>query len=196
MINILNPDGRLNSNAGDYEGLTVSKARQQVVADLEEQGLLVEIEDREIDLAHSDRSKTPIEPYLANQWFVRMDELAQSAMDAVSDGRVKIRPARYAKGYHDWLAEKRDWPVSRQLWWGHQIPIWSQDCSDKATCDKLVAQLNDHAEVKADRATFTVEKHGTHSGTDTAAADGLWQPLLERAELQGNHVHEFAVSVT
>ena len=128
MINILNPDGTLNANAGPYQGLTVEAAREQVVADLEKQDLLGEVEDREIDLAHSDRSKTPIEPYLADQWFVRMDELAQSAMDAVTDGRVKIFPARYAKGYLDWLAEKRDWPVSRQLWWGHQIPIWSRTC--------------------------------------------------------------------
>src|SRR5690606_33336574 len=81
-------------------------------------------EDREIDLAHSDRSKTPIEPYLADQWFVKMDELAQSAMDAVSDGRVKIIPERYKKTYLDWLSEKRDWPVGRQLWWGHRIPVW------------------------------------------------------------------------
>ena len=86
--------------------------------------VLGEIEDREIDLAHSDRSKTPIEPYLADQWFVKMDELAQTAMDAVSDGRVKIIPDRYAKSYLDWLSEKRDWPVGRQLWWGHRIPIW------------------------------------------------------------------------
>ena len=73
--------------------------------------MLEKVEDREIELAHSDRSKTPIEPLLADQWFVRMQDLAQSAMDAVSDGRVKIFPQRYAKGYHDWLAEKRDWPI-------------------------------------------------------------------------------------
>ena len=101
------------------------KARDAVVADLEAAGLVVEIEDREIDLAHSDRSKTPIEPYLTDQWFVKMDELAQSAMDAVTDGRVRIIPERYAKGYLDWLSEKRDWPIGRQLWWGHRIPVWN-----------------------------------------------------------------------
>ncbi|MDG2381869.1 MAG: valine--tRNA ligase [Pirellulaceae bacterium] len=125
MINILNPEGTLNSNAGPYQGDKIQKARKRVIADLDELGLLGEIEDRQIDLAHSDRSKTPIEPYLADQWFVKMNQLAQSAMDAVTDDRVQIFPPRYRKGYLDWLSEKRDWPVSRQLWWGHRIPIWS-----------------------------------------------------------------------
>lgn len=126
-VNILNPDGTLNENVPEkYRGLKVLKAREAVVADLEAIELLVEIEDRDIDLAHSDRSKTPIEPYLADQWFVKMDELAQSAMDAVTDGRVQIHPDRYAKGYLDWLSEKRDWPVGRQLWWGHRIPVWTR----------------------------------------------------------------------
>lgn len=126
MINILNPDGTLNKNSGPYTGLTIAKARKQVIADLEAQNLMMEVEDRQIELAHSDRSKTPIEPYLADQWFVRMDELAQSAMDAVTSEKVKIFPPRYIKGYLDWLGEKRDWPVSRQLWWGHRIPVWSR----------------------------------------------------------------------
>ena len=125
MINILNPDGTLNENAGPYRGLAVLEARDRVVADLKRQGLLERVEDREIDLAHSDRSKTPIEPYLADQWFVRMRELAQSAMDAVRDQRVRIFPPRYATGYLDWLSEKRDWPIGRQLWWGHRIPVWT-----------------------------------------------------------------------
>ena len=95
-----------------------------MVADLEETGQLVQVEDRVIELAHSDRSKTPIEPYLADQWFIRMDEIAQPALDSVTQGAIRIVPERYAKSYLDWLGEKRDWPVSRQLWWGHQIPIW------------------------------------------------------------------------
>jgi valyl-tRNA synthetase len=132
MINILNPDGTLNENAGPYKGLTIPKSRERVVADLDKLGLVGDVEDREIELPHSDRSKTPIEPYLADQWFVKMGDfddgrpgLAQIAMDAVTSGRVKIVPERYAKSYLDWLSEKRDWPVSRQLWWGHRIPVWT-----------------------------------------------------------------------
>jgi valyl-tRNA synthetase len=123
LVNILNPDGTLNDAAGKYKGLRIMQAREKVVADLDALSLVGDIEDREIELPHSDRSKTPIEPYLADQWFVKMDQLAQSAMDAVSDGRVKIYPERYAKSYLDWLGEKRDWPVSRQLWWGHRVPV-------------------------------------------------------------------------
>ncbi|MEN6406675.1 MAG: valine--tRNA ligase [Thermoguttaceae bacterium] len=143
-INILNPDGTLNEQVPQkYRGMTVKKSREAVVADLEAAGLLVEIEDREIELAHSDRSKTPIEPYLADQWFIRMDELAQSAMDAVTDGRVKIAPDRYAKSYLDWLSEKRDWPIGRQLWWGHQIPVWYCKTATEADLQRAFADRND-----------------------------------------------------
>jgi len=124
MVNILNPDGTLNENAGPYCGQPVLEARRKVVADLEKLGLVAKVEDRAIDLAHSDRSKTPIEPLLTDQWFVKMDRLAQMAMDAVTEGRITIIPERYAKSYLDWLGEKRDWCIGRHLWWGHQIPIW------------------------------------------------------------------------
>ena len=142
MINILNPDGTINAEGAKYEGLTIPKARKAVVADLDELGLLGDVEDRDIELPHSDRSKTPIEPYLADQWFVAMDQLAQSAMDAVTDQRVEIFPPRYRKGYLDWLGEKRDWPVSRQLWWGHRIPIWSAVGLTADQVEQLEAKLS------------------------------------------------------
>lgn len=143
MVNILNLNGTLNENAGAYQGLKIMKARERVVEDLEKLGLVESVEDRLIDLAHSDRSKAPIEPLLTDQWFVRMERLAQTAMDAVIDGRVKIIPGRYAKGYIDWLSEKRDWPISRQLWWGHRIPVWHKvrpskgDYEQRVLIDKL-----------------------------------------------------------
>ena len=154
--NIMNPDGTLNDSVpSEYRGMSMKQARTQVLHDLEAKGFFnpeTDCEDREIEMPFSDRSKTPIEPFLADQWFVMMGEhvrhkrvqeegkatriiettepgLAQSAMDAVIDGRVKIVPERYAKTYLDWLSEKRDWPVGRQLWWGHRIPVWSLDMS-------------------------------------------------------------------
>ncbi len=132
QINLLNPDGTYNENAGVYAGLDRRVVRKRVVADLESQGLLVKVEPYATRLNYSDRSKTPIEPYLSDQWFVRMGDdddgkpgLAQIAMDAVTSGRIKIHPERYAKSYLDWLGEKRDWCISRQLWWGHRIPVWT-----------------------------------------------------------------------
>ncbi len=141
MVNIMNRDGTLNAEAGKYEGLTMKQARKKVVDDLEALGLLDQVEDREIELPQSDRSKTPIEPFLADQWFVKMDQLAQSAMDAVEDARIQIFPERYEKGYLDWLSEKRDWPVSRQLWWGHQIPVWSMACESKSEVEAILQKI-------------------------------------------------------
>ena len=106
MISIMNMDGTLNANVGvaasEFVGLTMSQGRELVVATMDTLGFLGRVEERRIELKHSDRSKTPIEPFLADQWFVAMDRLAQSAIDAVQDGRVKIYPERYATGYVDW----------------------------------------------------------------------------------------------
>jgi valyl-tRNA synthetase len=158
MINIMNPDGTINAEGGKYQGLTMKVARQQVVADLDELGLLGDIEDREVDLPISDRSKFPIEPYLADQWFVKMDTLAESAMTLVEDEEVKIFPERYRKGYLDWLSEKRDWPVSRQLWWGHQIPIWSLADLDAAKRDSTVQQIEQIIGQAKDKVSYQIEE--------------------------------------
>src|SRR5580658_4985807 len=126
LINILNPDGTINAAGGKYAKMKREAARKKVVEDLTALGLLAKEEPYETQIGHSDRSKTPVEPYLSDQWFVKMAPLAEPALQVVRDGTIKFFPERHAQQYLAWLGEKRDWPISRQLWWGHRIPVWTR----------------------------------------------------------------------
>jgi valyl-tRNA synthetase len=203
-LNILNPDGTINDAGGEYAGLDRYKAREAVIKKMEEIGQYIGKEDRVIPLKYSDRSKTPIEPYLSDQWFVRMGDrtdgrpgLAQLAIDAVTSGRVKFFPERYAKTYLDWLGEKRDWCISRQLWWGHRIAVWSNSYDNghvyrrdlekvtalsKSDRDGITIHANDesmviHVCLKTDQHTDTLTGYGfTQSDDvlDTWFSSALW----------------------
>jgi len=129
LVNIMNPDATMNENAGPYKGWERFACRDKVLADLKDKNLLGKIEPYSHSVGHCGRCQTMIEPKVSLQWFVQTQPLAKAAIDAVKDGRVTILPERFAKTYFDWMENIKDWCISRQLWWGHRIPVWyCQDC--------------------------------------------------------------------
>jgi valyl-tRNA synthetase len=123
-INVMNPDGTINENGGPYEGLDRFDARDRIVEDLEDEGLLVKVEDYMMNVPISERSEAVIEPLISRQWFVEMEPLAEPAIEAVREGEIEFFPDRWANEYFRWMENIRDWCISRQLWWGHRIPVW------------------------------------------------------------------------
>ncbi len=124
FVNILNPDGTLNDNAGPYKGLDRFEARKKILADLEDRRILLETKEHLHAVGHCYRCQTIVEPYLSPQWFVHMKPLARPAIAAVREGKTEFVPKRWTKVYLDWMTNIRDWCMSRQIWWGHRIPVW------------------------------------------------------------------------
>ncbi len=130
-INIMNDDATINALGGKYAGMDRYAARKQMVADLEELGLLVKVVPHSHNVGTHDRCKTTVEPLIKPQWFVKMEDMAKPALEAVKNGELKLIPERMNKNYYNWLENIRDWCVSRQLWWGHRIPAYyCQDCGE------------------------------------------------------------------
>ncbi len=138
FIKVIDESAAMTPAAGRFSGLDRFEARKQVVAELRQLGLIEKIEPYTLSLAVCDRCKTPVEPLVSTQWFVKMKPLAKPAIDAVDDGRIQFIPANWTTTYHHWMDNIRDWCVSRQLWWGHRIPAWY--CDD---CHQLTVSRED-----------------------------------------------------
>lgn len=135
QINVMNLDGTMNAEAGKYQGMDRYDCRKQILKDLEEGGFLLKVDDHTHAVGQCYRCSTVIEPMISKQWFVKMKPLAEPAIEAVKDGRIRFVPERFTKVYLGWMENIRDWCISRQLWWGHRIPVWyCQDCGE-LICD-------------------------------------------------------------
>ena len=136
---IMNEKGYINENGGQYEGLERFEARKKIVEDLKEQGYLKEIKEHENSIGHCERCNAIIEPLISKQWFVEMESLAKPALEAYKNGEVNFIPERFGKVYVNWLENIRDWCISRQLWWGHRLPVYY--CED---CGEIIVSRDDH----------------------------------------------------
>jgi valyl-tRNA synthetase len=130
-IEAMNPNGTMNENAGPYNGLDRYECRRRLIEQLQREGLLVKIEPHTSAIGHCQRCGSVVEPRISEQWFVNTKPLAEAALAAVADGRIRIVPEHFTKVYNHWLENIRDWNISRQLWWGHRIPVWyCRDCGE------------------------------------------------------------------
>ena len=166
IITVLNLDGTMNAEAGPYEGMDRFKAREQIVADLEAQGLLEKVEALQHAIGHCQRCTQIVEPLVSMQWFVQIQPLAKPALEVVRNGKVRILPERFSRVYENWMENLRDWCISRQLWWGHRIPVWY--CN---ACDTEVVELEDPTACPSCRST---DLRQDEDMLDTWFSSALW----------------------
>lgn len=167
QINVMDESGTMNEEAGPYQGQDRSVCRKAITADLKEQGVLINIEDHVHQVGHSERSGAVVEPYLSTQWFVKMQPLAEAAINAQKDGNgVNFVPDRFERTYLNWIENVRDWCISRQLWWGHRIPAWYSE----STGELVVA--NDEEEAR--RISGLTDLKQDEDVLDTWFSSNLW----------------------
>ncbi|MBM3940640.1 MAG: valine--tRNA ligase [SAR202 cluster bacterium] len=166
IVNILNPDGTLNMEAGKYAGTERYKARRLIVEQLEAEGLLEKVVPHRHSVGHCQRSGDVVEPIVSTQWFVRIEPLAKPAIEAVTSGRITFVPERFEKVYLNWMENIRDWCISRQLWWGHRIPVWY--CAD---CEHQTVAVDDPAGCERCGSVNIAQDQDV---LDTWFSSGLW----------------------
>ncbi|UCC65804.1 MAG: valine--tRNA ligase, partial [Anaerolineae bacterium] len=166
QIDVMTDTGHMNALAGPYAGQDRYECRDRLVADLEREGLLVKIEDYSHALGHCQRCDTAIEPRISTQWFVKTRPLAEPATEAVREGRIRIIPKRFTKVYYNWMENIRDWCISRQLWWGHRIPVWY--------CDNCQGETVDIKDPTACARCGSEKIHQDEDVLDTWFSSGLW----------------------
>ena len=179
QINVMNKDGTLNINAGKFQNLDRYEARKKIIKELDNLGLLTKIEDYKHTVPFSDRGKVPIEPLLSTQWFLKMDEISQGCLNEIDSKKPSFIPPRWEKVYKDWLENINDWCISRQLWWGHQIPAWyvlddSQDSIEQNT-PYVVARNEEDALIEANKKFgLNIKLVRDKDVLDTWFSSGLW----------------------
>ncbi len=179
QINVMNKDGTLNINAGIFQNLDRYEARKKIIKELDNLGLLTKIQDYKHTVPFSDRGKVPIEPLLSTQWFLKMDDISQGCLHEIDSKKPSFIPARWEKVYKDWLENINDWCISRQLWWGHQIPAWyvlddSQDSIEQNT-PYIVARNEEDALIEANKKFGSnIKLVRDKDVLDTWFSSGLW----------------------
>jgi valyl-tRNA synthetase len=174
IINIMNKDGSLNSNAGDYNALDRFVARAKLWEDMEAAGLTIKVDPHTQRVPRSQRGGEIIEPLVSSQWFVKTEGMGAKALKAVEDGDIKIVPERFNKIWNNWLEDIHDWCVSRQLWWGHRIPVWY--VGESGESEYIVARNDEEARDKATAAGYpeNVVLRQEEDVLDTWFSSGLW----------------------